>query len=140
MDRQWHIRQQLELLSSPTSIQYHRIETYSSIVEGVRRVRRILAGDRQVGLYYKRFLKKRIEILIFLENEKLIRACCQNDIDAVQCLFDNTEINSIDLKKGINRSALHEAVLHCNGRALVRLLCQYGADPKQRDSLGSFSF
>jgi hypothetical protein len=53
MDRQWHIRQQLELLSSPTSIQYHRIETYSSIVEGVRRVRRILAGDHQAGLFYK---------------------------------------------------------------------------------------
>ena len=51
MDRQWHIRQQLELLSSPTSIQYHRIETYSSVVEGVRRVRRILSGDRHAGLF-----------------------------------------------------------------------------------------
>ena len=50
MDKQWHIRQQLELLSSPTSIQYHRIDTYSSVVEGVRRVRRILAGDEQAGL------------------------------------------------------------------------------------------
>lgn len=50
MDRQWHIRQQLELLSSPTSINYHRIETYSSVVEGVRRVRRILAGGQQAGL------------------------------------------------------------------------------------------
>jgi hypothetical protein len=50
MDRQWHIRQQLELLSSPTSIQYHRIDTYSSIVEGVRRVRRILSDDHQAGL------------------------------------------------------------------------------------------
>lgn len=49
MDRQWHIRQQLELLSSPTSIQYHRIESYSSIVEGVQRVRRILAGDKYPG-------------------------------------------------------------------------------------------
>jgi hypothetical protein len=49
MDRQWHIRQQLELLSSPTSIQYHRIESYSSIVEGVQRVRRILAGDSYAG-------------------------------------------------------------------------------------------
>ncbi len=52
MDRQWHIQQQLELLSSPTSVEYHRIETYSSIVEGVRRVRRILSGDRQAGLFY----------------------------------------------------------------------------------------
>ncbi len=52
MDRQWQIRQQLELLSSPTSVQYHRIETYSSIVEGVRRVRRILSGERQRGLFY----------------------------------------------------------------------------------------
>ncbi|CAF1235313.1 unnamed protein product [Rotaria sp. Silwood1] len=118
MDRQWHIRQQLELLSSPTSIQYHRIETYSSIVEGIRRVRRILAGDYQE------------------ESEKLIRACCQNDIDTVKWLFENIDINSINLKKGINRSALHEAVLHRDGRSLVHLLCQYGADPKQRDSLG----
>jgi hypothetical protein len=52
MDRQWHIRQQLELLSSPTTVQYHRIETYSSIVEGVRRVRRILTGAYQTGLFY----------------------------------------------------------------------------------------
>lgn len=49
MDQQWHIRQQSELLFSPTSIQYHRIETYSSIVEGVRRVRRILTGGYQTG-------------------------------------------------------------------------------------------
>jgi hypothetical protein len=74
--------------------------------------------------------------LIFLENDRLIRACCQNDIEAVKWLLDNIEINSIDFKKGINRSALHEAVLHHDGRSLVRLLCQNGADPKQRDSLG----
>ena len=73
-----------------------------------------------------------------LENERLIRACCQNDIDAVKWLFENTAIDAIHLTKGINRSALHEAVLHCDGRSLVRLLCQFGADPKQRDSLGSF--
>jgi len=54
--------------------------------------------------------------------------------------LDDIEINLIDLKKGINRSALHEAVLHHDGRALVRLLCQHGADPKQRDSLGLFEF
>jgi ankyrin repeat protein len=71
--------------------------------------------------------------LIFLGDEKLIEACCRNDIDAVKWLLDNTEIN---FKRGINRSALHEAVLHHDGRSLVRLLCQYGADPKQRDSLG----
>ncbi|CAF0991760.1 unnamed protein product [Rotaria sordida] len=118
MDRQWHIRQQLELLSSPTSIQYNRIEKYSSVVEGIRRVRRILAGDNQE------------------ESEKLIRACCRNDIDTVKWLFENIDIDSINLKKGINRSPLHEAVLHRDGRSLVRLLCQYGADPKQRDSLG----
>jgi ankyrin repeat protein len=76
--------------------------------------------------------------LIILENEKLIVACCRNDIDAVKWLLENTDINSIDLRKGINRSALHEAVLHCDGRSLVRLLCQHGADPKQRDSLGDF--
>jgi ankyrin repeat protein len=74
--------------------------------------------------------------LIIIENDKLIQACCRNDVDAVKCLLDNNEINAIDLKKGINRSALHEAVLHRDGRALVRLLCQCGADPKQRDSLG----
>lgn len=79
-------------------------------------------------------------IFVLLENEKLILACCQNDINAVKWLLDNIEINSIDLKKGINRSALHEAVLHHNGRSLVHLLCQYGADPKQRDSLGSLNF
>ena len=50
MDSQWHIRQQVEFLSSPTSIHYHRIETYSSIVDGVRRVRRVLGGDHQPGL------------------------------------------------------------------------------------------
>ena len=50
MDRQWHIRQQLELLSSPTTIHYHRIDTYYSIVEGVQRVRRILGNDRNDGL------------------------------------------------------------------------------------------
>jgi hypothetical protein len=55
MDRQWHIRQQLELLSSPTSIQYYRIETYSSVVEGVRRVRQILAGDSPTGLFAVHF-------------------------------------------------------------------------------------
>lgn len=46
------------------------------------------------------------------------------------------ETHDINLKKGVNRSALHEAVLHSNGKALVRFLCQHGADPKQRDSLG----
>jgi hypothetical protein len=51
MDRQRHIRQQLELLFSPTSVQYHRIDNYSSIVEGVRRVRRILLGGYQTGLF-----------------------------------------------------------------------------------------
>lgn len=78
----------------------------------------------------------RINIYIFLENDRLIRACCQNDIETVKWLFEDPERNSINLKKGINRSALHEAVLHHDGRALVRLLCQHGADPKQRDSLG----
>jgi ankyrin repeat protein len=78
--------------------------------------------------------------LIIIENDRLIRACCRNDIDAVKWLLDNIDITAIDLKKGINRSALHEAVLHHDGRALVRLLCQCGADPKQRDSLGKFSF
>lgn len=51
MDQQWYVRHQLELLSSPTSIQYHRIETYSSVVEGVRRVRRILTGGYQTGWF-----------------------------------------------------------------------------------------
>ncbi len=74
--------------------------------------------------------------MIIIENDKLIQACCRNDVDAVKWLLDNNEINAIDLKKGINRSALHEAVLHRDGRTLVRLLCQCGADPKQRDSLG----
>ncbi len=76
--------------------------------------------------------------MIILENEKLIVACCRNDIDTVKWLLENTDINSIDLRKGINRSVLHEAVLHRDARPLVRLLCQYGADPKQRDSLGYF--
>ncbi|CAF3564041.1 unnamed protein product [Rotaria socialis] len=118
MDSQWHIRQQVEFLSSPTSIHYHRIEKYSSIVDGVRRIRRVLGGDHQS------------------ENERLLRACCRNDIDAVRWLFDNIDTDSLDLKTGINRSALHEAVLNRDGRPLVRLLFQYGADPKQRDSLG----
>ncbi|UJR32214.1 hypothetical protein I4U23_019679 [Adineta vaga] len=118
MDAQWHIRQQLELLSSPTTVQYHRIDTYSSVVESVRRIRRILSGDRQK------------------ENENLIRACCSNDIETVKWLLDSNEIDSNDLRKGINRSALHEAALHEDGRSLVRLLCLHGADPKQRDSLG----
>jgi ankyrin repeat protein len=78
--------------------------------------------------------------LFCLENERLIRECCRNDVEAVKWLLENTEIHSIDLKKGVNRSALHEAVLHRDGRALVRLLCQHGADPKQRDSLGLFEF
>ena len=78
--------------------------------------------------------------MIIIENDKLIRACCANDIEAVKWLLDNIDTNAIDFKKGINRSALHEAVLHSNGRPLVRLLCQCGADPKQRDSLGEFLF
>jgi len=81
-------------------------------------------------------LKEEEIIVVVLENERLIQACCQNDIETIKWLLENTEISSIDLRKGINRSALHEAVLHHNGRSLVRLLCQYGADPKQRDSLG----
>jgi hypothetical protein len=72
-------------------------------------------------------------MLFILDNERLIRACYLNDIDAVKWLFEEKEF---DLKKGLNRSALHEAVLHCDGQSLVRLLCQYGADPQQRDSLG----
>ncbi len=76
--------------------------------------------------------------MTFIENERLIQACCRNDIETVKLLFDNTEIDPIDLKQGINRSVLHEAALHCDGRSLVRLLCQYGANPKQRDSLGQF--
>ena len=51
MNGQWHIQHQLELLSAPTTVQYHRIDTYSSIVEGVQRVRRVLAGDYQIGLF-----------------------------------------------------------------------------------------
>lgn len=74
--------------------------------------------------------------ILLLENDRLIDACCRNDLDGVQWLLDNTELDVIDLKSGINRSALHEAVLHRKGQALARLLCQYGADPKQRDSLG----
>ena len=61
MDGQWHIRQQLELLSSPTTVQYHRIETYSSIVEGVRRVRRI-------GIVHKR-CDQRVIMMSVLENQ-----------------------------------------------------------------------
>ena len=41
MNRQWETQHQLELLSSPTTVDYHRIDGYSSIVEGVRRIRRI---------------------------------------------------------------------------------------------------
>jgi hypothetical protein len=52
MDREWNIRLLLERLSAPTSIVRHRIETYSSPVEGVKRVRQILAGDQQTGLFY----------------------------------------------------------------------------------------
>ena len=74
--------------------------------------------------------------MFLLENDRLIRACCTNDLDGVQMLLNNAELGAIDLKRGINRSALHEAALHRKGQALVRLLCQYGADPKQRDSLG----
>ncbi|CAF0984010.1 unnamed protein product [Adineta ricciae] len=118
MNGQWHIQHQLELLSAPTTVQYHRIDTYSSIVEGVQRVRRVLAGDYQI------------------EKERLIRACYSNDIETVRWLLENDDVSPNDLRKGINRSVLHEAVLHSNGRALVRLLCQHGADPKQRDSLG----
>jgi ankyrin repeat protein len=73
---------------------------------------------------------------ISLENERLIQACCRNDIEAVKWLLENSERNPINFQRGINRSALHEAVLHHDGRELVRLLCQYGADPQQRDSLG----
>lgn len=65
----------------------------------------------------------------------MIQACARNDIDAVQFLFSSIDIH-LDLKKGLNRSALHEAVSHRDGRSLVRLLYQHGADPKQRDSLG----
>ena len=74
--------------------------------------------------------------ILLLENDRLIHACCRNDLEGVQWLLENTELDAIDLKSGINRSALHEAVLHRKGQALARLLCQYGADPKQRDSLG----
>ena len=123
MDRQWHIRQQLELLSSPTSILYHRIDTYSSVVEGVRRVRRILASP----------MTRRDE---YTENDRLIRACTRNDVEAARWLLDRTNLRPINMKQGINRSALHEAVLHHHSQALVRLLCQHGADPQQRDSLG----
>lgn len=68
----------------------------------------------------------------------MIRACARNDFDAARWLLDQTESPAIDLKRGINRSALHEAVLHENGQLLVRLLCRYGADTKQSDSLGSY--
>lgn len=74
--------------------------------------------------------------MICIEDERLIHACGRNDIDAVQWLLDPSEHPAINLKTGINRSALHEAVLHHDGRSLVRLLCQHGANPKQRDSLG----
>lgn len=67
----------------------------------------------------------------------MIQACWRNDIDAVQWLLDPSEHPNINFKSGINRSALHEAVLHCDGRPLVRLLCQHGADPEQCDSLGT---
>ncbi len=77
--------------------------------------------------------------MIIIEDDRLIQACSRNDIDTVKWLLDHAEINSIDLKKGVNRSALHEAALHRDGRSLVRLLCQCGADPKQRDSLGEFA-
>lgn len=56
MDRQWEIRHQLELLSSPTTVEYHRIDEYSSIVQGVQRVRRILAGDFEGGWFEFVFL------------------------------------------------------------------------------------
>ena len=74
--------------------------------------------------------------ILFPEKERLIRACYSNDIETVKWLLENDDVSPNDLRKGINRSVLHEAVLHNNGRALVRLLCQHGADPKQRDSLG----
>jgi hypothetical protein len=60
MDREWHIHRQLELLSSPTTVQFHRIDTYSSVVEGVRRVRRILTGDSEAGLFNKDFTREKI--------------------------------------------------------------------------------
>ncbi|CAF0961568.1 unnamed protein product [Adineta steineri] len=118
MDTEWHIRQQLEISCAPTSVQYHRIDTYSSIVEGVKRVRRVLSGDPE---------KVR---------DKFIQACGRNDIETVNWLFENSEPGSINLRRGINRSALHEAALHHDGQSLARLLCQHGADPTQRDSLG----
>lgn len=119
MNRQWETQHQLELLSSPTTVDYHRIDGYSSIVEGVRRIRRILAGDFDG------------------DNQRFIRACCSNDIETVKWLFERHDIN---LKTGVNRSALHEACLHSDGQGLVRFLCQHGADPKQRDSLGRSAF
>ena len=73
-----------------------------------------------------------------LENDRLLRACCRNDFGAVRWLLDQRDLHPIDLKRGINRSVLHEAVLHSNSQLLVRLLCQHGADPRQRDSLGLY--
>lgn len=61
-DRQWHLRQQLELLSSPTSMHYHRIEKYSSIVDNIRRVRRVLGGDHPPGLIILKHTRFRVEV------------------------------------------------------------------------------
>ena len=58
--------------------------------------------------------------MIIIENDRLIRACCRNDIDTVKLLLENIEVDAIGLRKGINRSALHEAVLHHDGRPLVQ--------------------
>ncbi|CAF3138814.1 unnamed protein product [Rotaria sp. Silwood2] len=130
MNRLWYVQQQHELLSSPTSIHCHRIEKYSSVVEGVQRVRRVLAGTYQKGLL--RFEREKNRVCIFLESKILIEACCRNDIDTVKWLLENVNIDAINLRTEINRSALHESALHRDGRSLVRLLCQYGADPTQR--------
>lgn len=51
MDVPWRVQQQLEFLSGPTSIVYHRIDKYTSIAEGVRRVRRVLGGGPSQGLF-----------------------------------------------------------------------------------------
>ena len=135
MDEVWKLSIEEELAWAYTTIEYHQIECYTSVSVAAQRIRRIFEGELRTGLCYLSLTYEK-RIVLFIENEKLMRACIKNDIDTVKWLFDNVDRNIIDFKRGINRSALHEAALHHNGRSLVRLLCQYGADPKQRDSLG----
>lgn len=71
---------------------------------------------------------------------RLIYACAHNDIETVRRLLETVPSDVLDLRSGVNRSALHEAVLHRDGQQLARLLFQHGANPKQRDSLGTIYF